>query len=207
MSDIEYLEPCDDHCDHVASPPETRTERVAVQVRELPVQLTDDEVRELGRRLAHIQGQLSAHEKRESDVKADLKAKRASLESQASVVGGLIRAGEECLIRAGEEYRPVDVVVEHVLDEGLIREVRSDTGEVIAERPLREDERQRSLLPTGKSPSSSPSPSLPPTADEKKAAEHAATEEQADALLGDSGDGAMNAKALKGDAVVHRRAP
>lgn len=111
---------------------------IAVQTRQLPCELTEVEERELGKKLAHLEGALASHEAGEKEVKDQLKSKRSSLEGQIHGIAGVIRQGHE--------YRPVDVKIEADYSASRVYEIRQDTGEVITDRPLREDERQTSLL-------------------------------------------------------------
>lgn len=118
--------------------PEQKIRVVAIQARELPVKLTDREKLDMGQRLAHLHGELAQHTKHEDDVKASLKATRNSIEAQ---IGKLAT-----VVRAGEEYRPVDVKVQHDYEKAVYQEIRQDTGDVIAERPLHDHERQVAFL-------------------------------------------------------------
>jgi hypothetical protein len=114
---------------------------LATKTNELPCPLTEPELREAGKRLAHLEGDLAAQTAREKDVKDDLKSKRSALEMQISMLANTIRAG---LV-----YRPTPVRVEADYEENVVREIREDTGETVSTRPVNEQDRQATLFPGG----------------------------------------------------------
>ncbi len=111
---------------------------LATRTDHLPVQLTEPEVREAGKKLAHLEGQLAEHTAKEKDVKDGLKATRSQIEGQVH--------GLASIIRQGYEYRPTPVRVEADYKAGRVFEIREDTGEVIGERPVNETDRQAPLF-------------------------------------------------------------
>lgn len=111
---------------------------LATRTDHLPVQLTESEIREAGKKLAHLEGQLAEHTAKEKDVKDSLKATRSQIEGQVHGLAGVIRQGYE--------YRPTPVRVEADYKQGRVFEIREDTGEVIGERPVNETDRQAPLF-------------------------------------------------------------
>jgi hypothetical protein len=103
----------------------------------LPVELTEKETRDMGKRLAALEGELSAHTNKEKEIKDNLKGERSSLEGKISSLA--------VVVNQGHEYRPVSVRVEVDYGTNTVREVREDTGEIIAERAATEEERQSHL--------------------------------------------------------------
>jgi hypothetical protein len=103
----------------------------------LPVELTEKETRDMGKRLAALEGELSAHANKEKEIKDNLKGERSSLEGKISSLA--------VTLNQGHEYRPVSVRVEIDYRTNTVREVREDTGEIVAERAATEGERQASL--------------------------------------------------------------
>lgn len=169
---------------------------LATRTSQLPVYLTEPEIREAGKRLAHLEGELNAHAAREKDVKDDLKAKRSSLEGQVHALAGTIRQGYE--------YRPTSVRIEADFAAGKVFEIREDTGEVIGERPVNETDRQSSIFDA--QPRSIGDVVQKVVTDaERKVAERAELERQGDELLDNAGDGALTAKDLKGEAVARKK--
>ena len=111
---------------------------LATRTDHLPVELTEPEIREAGKRLAHLEGQLAEHTGKEKEVKDQLKHERSKIEGQVHGIAGMIRAGVE--------YRPTSVRVEADYKAGRVYEIREDTGEVIGERPVNETDRQAPLF-------------------------------------------------------------
>jgi hypothetical protein len=103
----------------------------------LPVVLTEKETRDFGKRLAALEGELSAHESKEKEIKDNLKGERSSLEGKIKSLA--------VTLNQGHEYRPVSVRVEIDYRTNTVREVREDTGEIVSERASTEEERQSTL--------------------------------------------------------------
>lgn len=110
----------------------------AVQVtRTLQCKLDDTEVLNYGRQIAREQTELETAEQRKKEVMSQLKA---DIEKHTSAIRSL-----SSKIATGYEYRAVKC--QKVVDgtENRVSIVRDDTGEVIEERPLNDDELQRGL--------------------------------------------------------------
>lgn len=106
--------------------------------RDLPFQLTPEELTLRGR----VIGEKMEH-RRQLEVEklaalADFKARREELEKSIADLGRTLQTGTELR----------EVSCETVIDEGGTRAetVRTDTGEVIDFRPLTADERQREMF-------------------------------------------------------------
>lgn len=107
------------------------------EVRNLPCQLTDKEFLERSRSLASVTNDIATETARQVDVKAQMKARLAGLLAQQSRFASAVSRGEE--------DRDVEVEIEHDENALAVRTWRTDTHELIDERPMREDERQRVL--------------------------------------------------------------
>jgi hypothetical protein len=117
---------------------------LATKTDHLPVPLTEPELREAGKQLAHLEGDLAAQTASEKDIKDGLKAKRSALEMRISLLANTIRAGLE--------YRPIPVRVEADFEDGVVREIREDTGATVSTRPVTEQDRQSTLFPVSTKP-------------------------------------------------------
>jgi len=117
------------------APPLPRTRRI---VRSLRVRLTSDELRELGSSLAKACADVANEEASQKSAKTAMKNR---LEGLTDARDRLAR-----LVREEHDYR--DVAVELLFDCArlVVLGTRTDTGEVIETRPMREDERQLDLL-------------------------------------------------------------
>jgi hypothetical protein len=167
---------------------------LATKTSTLKVPLTEPELNEVAEQTYKVEGDLRTFYGHKKEVTSDLKAKEEQLDAQLARLG---RLG-----RDKHDYRPVPVRVEADFKEGKVFEIREDTGEIIAERPVNEQDRQAQLF-DGKPRASS---ELPPTAEEKKAAERAEIEQKADELLKNAGAGDLTKKELKGPAEKFKRA-
>lgn len=107
------------------------------EVRELPVRLSPDELFERAQQLADCHTQLAEHDEHASAKKKELAKARQEIVTRRAVLSGVVKRREE--------PRQVRVSVQTDMTERVYREVREDTGEVIAERPLRPEEMQRRL--------------------------------------------------------------
>jgi hypothetical protein len=110
---------------------------VQVKTALLPVELTEKEVRDYGKRLAALEGELGCHTRKEKEIKDGLKGERSSLDGKISNLAAILNQGHE--------YRPVSVRVEIDYQTNTVTEYREDTGEAVGERSATEDERQASL--------------------------------------------------------------
>lgn len=105
--------------------------------RNLPCRLSDDELRQRGDALAETCQELHAEEQRQTDVKAQMKARMTELEAKQTRLS--------IVISRREEYRdvPCDQFGDTV--RGTVDIVRRDTAEVVETRPMTDSERQQSL--------------------------------------------------------------
>ena len=110
---------------------ETRTES-------LPCKLTPEERREAGEALAGVVQDVAAEGDRQTDIKAQMKARLTELEAR--------KAQLAITISRGEEYRDVRVQDTPDYAAGTVHTVRMDTGECIRTRRLSEEERQQDML-------------------------------------------------------------
>jgi hypothetical protein len=110
---------------------------VKVETRNLPVKLTQTELRERGDSLAAVIQDLNAEENKQVDVKAQMKARLAELDARKTQLA--------ISISRREEYRDVAVDVLHDFGRKIVESVRQDTGETITSRPMTEAERQQPL--------------------------------------------------------------
>lgn len=105
--------------------------------RTLPVKLSQDELRERGDTLASVIQDLNTEQKRQTDQKAQMKAKLSELEARQTQLA--------IMISRREEDREVVIDVWHDFERGTVSEVRRDTGEELHSRHMTDEERQRSL--------------------------------------------------------------
>ena len=110
-------------------------------VKKLDCLLTEAEVLKYGKSLAQINSQIDSAEVHKKSVVKELDSDIASLEAQRSSIVEKVNRGAE--------YRDVKVVTVRDYETRLYHEERQDTGEIINERPLRDDERQPSLPGAG----------------------------------------------------------
>lgn len=105
--------------------------------RNLPCRLTEGELLARADDLSVVVQETTAEEGRQTDVKAQMKARLTELDARKTRLA--ITIGRK------EEYR--DVEVEHLADlqAGTVSVIRTDTGESIETRPMTEQERQTSL--------------------------------------------------------------
>lgn len=111
--------------------------------RNIPVELTKDEVRMRGESLARKHAEWDAVESARKAAMTHAKSEEELLEADMKLLAEAIRTGKE--------YR--DVEVREVRNDAALSmdTVRQDTGEVIEQRPLRPDELQAKLFDvTGK---------------------------------------------------------
>jgi hypothetical protein len=111
---------------------------LATKTATLKVPLTDQELKEVAEQTYRVEGDLRAFYAHKKEVTSDLKAKEESLDSQLAKLGRLGR--DKC------EYRPVAVRVEADFRAGKVFEIREDTGEIVAERAVNEQDRQSDLF-------------------------------------------------------------
>jgi hypothetical protein len=108
--------------------------------KSLPVKLTQDELLQKSRELAGTVQDYATEESRQTDIKAQLKARLTELDAKRTQLA--------IVVARQEEYR--DVRCEVVADPRTLMAhiTRDDTGEVVETRRLTETERQ-DVLPLG----------------------------------------------------------
>lgn len=113
------------------------TEVLSNYKTDLTVRLHPEEVHDHAKRLAAIEGEMAQHDERAKSVKADLAAQKAKLSSERSNVAMKVRTETEV------RQVPCTIVAHFATNRAVTS--RDDTGEVIAERPLANGERQALL--------------------------------------------------------------
>lgn len=103
----------------------------------LPVKLTDGELRERGDSLAAVIQDLNTEERRQVDIKAQMKARISELDARKTQLA--------ITISRREEDRDVTVDVWHDYERMRVAVVRRDTCEEIHSRAMTQDEMQRPL--------------------------------------------------------------
>ncbi len=103
----------------------------------LDCELTEKQVLGYGRELAQINQEIAAEEDRQTSLKQELKARIAGLEARRTEISAKVNRGKE--------LREVQIEVMADFKAGTATEIRTDTGEVLRERPLREEEKQPGL--------------------------------------------------------------
>lgn len=110
---------------------------VKSEVRELPVALSAEELAERAQQLADCHTQLAEHQEHAKAVKKELSKAGQAITLRRAVLSGVVKSKSET--------REVRVLMQTDMTERKYLEVRDDTGEIIAERPLRPEEMQRKL--------------------------------------------------------------
>ena len=111
------------------------TERTTTMV--LACRLTDGELQEAGADLAAVVQDIAGEEDRQKDIKAQMQARKMELTAKQTVLA--------IKVSRREEHRDVEVTIATCYDDGVEIRTRTDTGEVISTRALRDDERQPRL--------------------------------------------------------------
>ena len=99
--------------------------------------LTEDELRSYGGDLARIVQDVASETDRQADLRAQMKARMAELEARQSQLA--------IKISRREEHRDIEVIVTHDYGNGIVTTHRTDTGQQLTERMMRDDERQPDL--------------------------------------------------------------
>lgn len=120
------------------APPRTGRGIIGKRRSEASVELTEIEFHARAHRLAMIHDEISDEKGEQSKAKAAMKDRLSALEGE--------RAKLSAIVRDRKEVRTVDVLLEADFSEGLVREVRCDTNEIVNERPITPDERQVPLF-------------------------------------------------------------
>jgi hypothetical protein len=112
--------------------------KVHIEEKSLKCILTRSEIRAAGERMARAEGEKRENEATLKSVVASYKAK---IDEAAAIIGG-----EAEKIRAGYEFREVEVQVIHNYETGKVNKYRIDTGEEIESRAMTAGERQMTIL-------------------------------------------------------------
>jgi len=123
-------------------PPHTRVLKRYTQP--LPHALIGPDYEKLARDLSNVLEEITNEEERAASVKKDLGARLSALESRRSEIASKIRRGAE------SRETPVSLIA----DLGLAKvfAIRDDTGEILSEREMTEEEKQAELFPAGPEP-------------------------------------------------------
>ena len=99
--------------------------------------MTDAEVLETSRMASDLKIEIDA---KTAEMKVDAKERKDAIKSLQGRFDELMEK-----VDTGREHRNVKVLVTHDYEDGLYLAIRQDTGEEIARRPLRENERQQDI--------------------------------------------------------------
>lgn len=117
--------------------PTARRKVLGNKIEDVAYSLDQEEFRDRAQTLARIEEEISDEEKRQAQLKADMKAQITALSAKRSKLS--------LVVRDGREYRPTRLTIEADFEAGIVRELTTD-GRVHKQRPLREDERQTSMF-------------------------------------------------------------
>ena len=106
-------------------------------MRSVPCRLTDAELLTRADELSVVVQETTAEEGRQTDIKAQMKARLTELAARKTRLA--------LTIGRKEEHRDVDVAHVADLQAGTVTVVRTDTGEAMETRLMTDDERQDSL--------------------------------------------------------------
>ena len=106
---------------------------IKLQSHLLPVTLTQDKTLTLSRELANTVQAVGAEVEEQKNVKDQMKAKLSELQARLTRIS--------IVVATGKEYRQVEVEYQ-ITNQGLVQEVRMDTGEILITRPPHDSERQ-----------------------------------------------------------------
>lgn len=121
-----------------ASIPVKAGNRVLKSIQEeLPVDLTDIELRQAGSELGKLVEELENWSAHETQVKAELKARKEGI--KASIKAMSIRLNHRVRTALIEVFQVAD------FDQGIVRYFRVDSGGEVRTRPLEDKERQQSM--------------------------------------------------------------
>ncbi|MFT3708027.1 MAG: hypothetical protein QM817_10260 [Archangium sp.] len=107
------------------------------EVRELPVVLSPEELADRAQQLADCHTQLEEHNERSKALRKELSKEKQVIVARRAMLSGVVKRKQET--------RDVRVAIQTDMTERKYLEVREDSGEIIAERPLRPEEMQRKL--------------------------------------------------------------
>lgn len=117
------------------------TKRLRTDARNLSCELTEDERNERARTLVDELGAKHKTEQRHKEQKVAMKAELTEHDSKIDRLRAAVATGNETRL----------VTVDDVADyeRGVVDTIRRDTGAVVRSRPLKEDERQTTMLDEG----------------------------------------------------------
>jgi hypothetical protein len=110
---------------------------VQIVPKEVRYQFTPEDLRELGEEMAQAVARLESLKDEFQQVKAGFKEKTSG--AQKTIRACALK------IRQGFEMRTLECRMERVFDSNAVRLYRQDTGELVEERAMTVEERQRSL--------------------------------------------------------------
>lgn len=105
--------------------------------KELKVILTTEERLEIGQNIARESTQMASEEETKTEVVSEFKAR---IESHKAKIAELSRT-----LMNGYQFREVECRREFDFKKGIVAIIREDTGELVKERPITEQERQDNL--------------------------------------------------------------
>ena len=105
--------------------------------RNLPCQLTNGELLDRADQLSVVVQETNAEEGRQTDAKAQMKARLTELDARKTRLA--ITIGRK------EEYRDIEIELVADLQAGTVTIYRQDTSEALETRPMSEQERQTAL--------------------------------------------------------------
>lgn len=100
--------------------------------------LTDQELVDRARSLAAAGRDIDNEDASQSSIKSQMRSKLKLLHAQRNVLNDVVASSSE--------YREVSVVESHDYNTGIIKRTRIDTGEIIEEREMVDEERQMPLM-------------------------------------------------------------
>ena len=100
--------------------------------------LTEDEIKQIGADLAHKYSQIQDLEAQKKSVNSDFKARIDGLTASASICANTIQNGYE--------FRIIECDIEYDYASGVIRTIRTDTGEIVKEKKMTSKERQDEMF-------------------------------------------------------------
>ena len=112
-----------------------------VHTQMLATVLTQEELLAQAMELANTVQAMGAEMELQKNLKDQMKAKLSELQAKQTRLS--------IVIATGKEYRNVEVEL-HLVEGGLVQEVRLDTGDIILTRPPHDSERQLVLTADGK---------------------------------------------------------
>ena len=114
---------------------------IDTQEERLPCALTESELRARGEEIAKLIGDQEVEELEKKDSADTHNAEIKKLQTKQA------QLAQE--LRERREYRWIPVKKVRVENTHLIQWIRTDTGEIVRERPMTEDERQLEIFPGG----------------------------------------------------------